>query len=178
MLTQIISAGFGGQGVLLLGQLIVYAGLKEGYDVSWLPSYGPEMRGGTANCSVVVSDEEVGSPVVTQADIVVVMNRPSFEKYEKNVAKGGKLFVNSSLIDLKSTRDDIEVYYVPVNKLADDLGNGRVANMVMLGAVLEKTHVVSPVTAIDCLRASFGERKANLIPINERALEAGAEAVR
>ncbi|MBR3563683.1 MAG: 2-oxoacid:acceptor oxidoreductase family protein [Clostridia bacterium] len=178
MLTQIISAGFGGQGVLLLGQLIAYAGLKEGYDVSWLPSYGPEMRGGTANCSVVVSDEEVGSPVVTQADIVVVMNRPSFEKYEKNVAKGGKLFVNSSLIDLKSTRDDIEVYYVPVNKLADDLGNGRVANMVMLGAVLEKTHVVSPETAIDCLRASFGERKANLIPINERALEAGAEAVR
>ncbi len=178
MLHQIISAGFGGQGVLLLGQLIAYAGLKEGKNVSWLPSYGPEMRGGTANCCVVVSDDEVGSPVVTEADVVVVMNRPSFEKYEKSVVPGGKLFVNSSLIDLKTTRTDIEVYYVPVNNIADELGNGRVANMVMLGAVLEKTHMISPKTAIECLAASFGERKAHLIPVNEQALEKGAQAVR
>lgn len=177
MLQQIISAGFGGQGVLLLGQLIAYAGLKEGNHVSWLPSYGPEMRGGTANCCVVVSDEEVGSPVVTEADIVVVMNRPSFEKYENSVVPGGKLFVNSSLIDLKTERTDIEVYYVPANALADELGNGRVANMVMLGAVLKKTGIVSPKTAIECLAASFGERKAHLIPVNEQALEKGAEAV-
>ena len=178
MLHQIISAGFGGQGVLLLGQLIAYYGLQEGKNVSWLPSYGPEMRGGTANCSVVVSDEEVGSPVVTEADVVVVMNRPSFEKYEGNVAPGGKLFVNSSLIDLKTERTDIEVYYVPVNAIAEELGNGRVANMVMLGAVLEKTGIVSPKTAIACLTASFGAKKAHLIPVNEQALAKGAEAVK
>ena len=178
MTHQIISAGFGGQGVLLLGQLLAYAGLQEGKNVSWLPSYGPEMRGGTANCCVVVSEEEVGSPVVTEADVVIVMNRPSFEKYEASVAPGGKLFVNSSLIDLKTDRTDIETYYVPVNAIADEIGNGRVANMVMLGAVLEKTHIVSPDTALSCLRASFGERKAHLLPVNAEALQKGAEAVR
>ena len=178
MTHQIISAGFGGQGVLLLGQLLAYAGLQEGKNVSWLPSYGPEMRGGTANCCVVVSEEEVGCPVVTEADVVIVMNRPSFEKYEASVAPGGKLFVNSSLIDLKTDRADIETYYVPVNAIADEIGNGRVANMVMLGAVLEKTHIVSPDTALSCLRASFGERKAHLIPVNAEALQKGAEAVR
>ena len=178
MTHQIISAGFGGQGVLLLGQLLAYAGLQEGKNVSWLPSYGPEMRGGTANCCVVVSEEEVGSPVVTEADVVIVMNRPSFEKYEASVAPGGKLFVNSSLIDLKTDRADIVTYYVPVNAIADEIGNGRVANMVMLGAVLEKTHIVSPDTALSCLRASFGERKAHLIPVNAEALQKGAEAVR
>ena len=175
---EIICAGFGGQGVLLLGQLLAYAGLQEGKNVSWLPSYGPEMRGGTANCCVVVSEEEVGSPVVTEADVVIVMNRPSFEKYEASVAPGGKLFVNSSLIDLKTDRADIETYSVPVNAIADEIGNGRVANMVMLGAVLEKTHIVSPDTVLSCLRASFGERKAHLIPVNAEALQKGAEAVR
>lgn len=174
---QVISAGFGGQGVLLLGQLLAYSGLKEGKNVSWLPSYGPEMRGGTANCGVVVSDEEIGSPVVVEADSVVVMNRPSLEKYEANVVPGGRLFVNSSLIHVKAKRTDIEVYYVPANEIADELGNGRVANMVMLGAVLEKTGVVSPKTVIECLAASFGERKANLIPINEQALARGQQAV-
>ena len=136
------------------------------------------MRGGTANCCVVVSEEEVGSPVVTEADVVIVMNRPSFEKYEASVAPGGKLFVNSSLIDLKTDRADIETYYVPVNAIADEIGNGRVANMVMLGAVLEKTHIVSPDTVLSCLQASFGERKAHLIPVNAEALQKGAEAVR
>ncbi len=178
MLHQLISAGFGGQGVLLLGQLVAYSGLAEGKHVSWLPSYGPEMRGGTANCCVVVSDEEVASPVVTEADSVIVMNRPSLEKYESLVAPGGRLFVNSSIIDVKAKRGDIEVYYVPANELAEELGNGRVANMVMLGALLKKTGVVSPKTAIDCLKASFGEKKADLIPVNERALECGAAAVK
>ncbi|MBQ4288939.1 MAG: 2-oxoacid:acceptor oxidoreductase family protein [Clostridia bacterium] len=176
MTHELLSAGFGGQGVLLLGQLIAYAGLKEEKNVSWLPSYGPEMRGGTANCSVVVSTEEVGSPVVTSPDILVVMNRPSFEKYVDSVVPGGKMFVNSSLIDLKTDRTDIDVYYIPANQIADELGNLRVANMVMLGAVLEQTKIVSPETAIECLKASWGERRAHLIPINQEAMKKGAEA--
>ncbi len=176
MTHELLSAGFGGQGVLLLGQLIAYAGLKEEKNVSWLPSYGPEMRGGTANCSVVVSTEEVGSPVVTSPDILVVMNRPSFEKYVDSVVPGGKMFVNSSLIDLKTDRTDIDVYYIPANQIADELGNLRVANMVMLGAVLEQTKIVAPETAIECLKASWGERRAHLIPINQEAMKKGAEA--
>ena len=175
---EMICAGFGGQGVLLMGQLVAYAGMNEGKNVSWLPSYGPEMRGGTANCNVVVSDAEVGSPVVTQGDGVVVMNLPSLEKYEKNVKPGGKLFINSSLIDKKAERTDIEVYYVPASEIADELGNSRVANIVMLGAYLAKTGVVSPDTVIQCLAASFGEKKAHLIPLNRQAIEKGAELVK
>ncbi len=170
MTYEIISAGFGGQGVLLLGQLITYAGMREGKNVSWLPSYGPEMRGGTANCSVIVSDEEIGSPVVNEADIVVVMNRPSLDKYESYVKKGGLLFINSSLIDKKVERDDIEAVYVPANELADELGNQKVANIVMLGAVLNRTGIVKPETCIAQMKESFGERKAHLIPLNEKAI--------
>ncbi len=176
MIHELLSAGFGGQGVLLLGQLIAYAGLKEEKNVSWLPSYGPEMRGGTANCSVVVSTEEVGSPVVTKPDILVVMNRPSFEKYVDTVVPGGKMFVNSSLIDLKTDRTDIDVYYIPAKQIADELGNLRVANMVMLGAVIEQTGIVKRETAIECLKASWGEKRAHLIPINDEAMKKGAEA--
>ena len=176
--TQYLFAGFGGQGILFAGKFAAYKGLIEEKQVSWLPSYGPEMRGGTANCCVVVSDEEVGSPVVVEADSVVVMNRPSLEKYEKNVAPGGKLFINSSLVKDEPTRTDIEVYRVPASEIADELGNSRVANIVMLGAMLEKTGIVSPKTAIECLAASFGERKAHLIPLNEQAIQKGAEAVR
>jgi 2-oxoglutarate ferredoxin oxidoreductase subunit gamma len=177
MLHQMISAGFGGQGVLLLGQLIAYSGMNEGKNVSWMPSYGPEMRGGTANCSVIVSDEEIGSPVVTDADAVVVMNRPSLEKYEANVAPGGKLFINSSLIDIKATRDDIDIYYIPANEIADELGNARVANIVMLGAYLKQTGVVQPDTLIACLSETLGEKKAHLIPLNEQAMQKGAACV-
>ena len=172
MTHQIISAGFGGQGVLLLGQLIAYAGMREGKNVSWLPSYGPEMRGGTANCSVIVSDEEIGSPVVVEADIVVVMNRPSLDKYESAVKTGGKLFINSSLIDKKAARTDIEVFYLPVNDVAEELGNQKAANIVMLGAVLKETGVVKPETCIAQLKESFGEKKAHLIPLNEKAIVA------
>lgn len=178
MMHQMISAGFGGQGVLLLGQLLAYAGMDEGKNVSWLPSYGPEMRGGTANCCVIVSDEEIGSPVVTEADAVVVMNRPSLSKYEGSVAPGGKLFINSSLISDKSTRDDIDVYYIPANEIADELGNSRVANIVMLGAYLKVLDVVKPETLIKCLEKTLGEKKAHLIPMNEEAMKRGAECIK
>ena len=176
--TNLLFAGFGGQGILFSGKFLAYKGLIEDRQVSWLPSYGPEMRGGTANCCVVVSDEDVGSPVVVEADSVIVMNRPSLEKYEKNVVPGGKLFINSSLIEDEPSRKDIEVYRVPASEIADELGNGRVANIVMLGAMLEKTGIVSPKTAIKCLADSFGERKAHLIPLNEQAIQKGAEAVK
>ena len=177
MTEQIICAGFGGQGVLLMGQLLAYAGMIENKEVSWVPSYGPEMRGGTTNCSVIVSDEPVGSPAVVEADTVIVMNRPSLDKFEKNVVPGGKLFINSTLIETKATRDDIEVYYVPVNEIADRLGNSRVANIVMLGAFIKKSGIVKPESIIVSLRKIMGKKKAHLIPLNETALAEGAKTV-
>lgn len=177
MLNEFVFAGFGGQGVLLMGQLVAYAGMHEGKNVSWLPSYGPEMRGGTANCSVVVSDEEVGCPIVTEPDCAIVMNKPSMDLFEKTVKKGGNLFVNSSLIDQKCKRTDINVYYVPANGIADELGNGKAANMVMLGAVLQVTQSVTPGGVIEALKEKMGEKKIHLIPLNEKALEQGARSV-
>ncbi len=175
---RIIIAGFGGQGVMAIGQLLTYAGMIEGKHVSWLPSYGPEMRGGTANCNVVISSDDVGSPVVIDSTSAIIMNKPSLDKFENSVVKGGKLFINSSLIDRKSERDDIDVYYVPCNEIADKLGNSRVANMVMLGAYLEATKIVSIDSVLQGFTKVFGERKAHLIPINKEALEKGAEAIR
>ena len=169
MLWTNIFAGFGGQGVLLIGQLLAYAGMYEGKNVSWLPSYCPEMRGGTANCSVVVSDEPVASPVINKCDCVIAMNRPSLDKFEQNVLPGGKLFINSSIIDKKATRTDIDVYYVPCNE---------VANMAMLGAYLEATKAVQTKSVLDALLYKLGEKKAALIPLNEEAIEAGAASIR
>ena len=173
-----IFAGFGGQGVLLIGQLIAYAGMYEGRNVSWLPSYGPEMRGGTATCSVVVSDDPIASPVLSMADCVIAMNTPSLEKFEANVNPGGKLFINSSIIEKKATRTDIDVYYVPCNEIADQLGNPKVLNMAMLGAFLEATNVVKVDSVLDALLYKLGEKKAKLIPLNRQAIEMGAASIR
>lgn len=178
MLWTNIFAGFGGQGVLLIGQLLAYAGMYEGKNVSWLPSYGPEMRGGTANCSVVVSDDPIASPVLSMADCVIAMNTPSLDKFEANVLPGGKLFINSSIIDKKATRTDIDVYYVPCNDIADQLGNPKVLNMAMLGAYLEATKVVGVESVLQALLHSLGEKKAHLIPLNRQAIEMGAESIR
>ena len=178
MLEQNIFAGFGGQGVLLMGQLLAYAGMLEDKEVSWLPSYGPEMRGGTANCSVVVSDSPVASPIVTMATTVVAMNRPSLDKFEDSVLPDGKLFINSSIIDKKSDRGDVEVYYVPCNEIAEELGNPRVANMVMLGAYIEKTKCVDFESVLQALLYKLGEKKAHLRPLNREALNKGAASVR
>ncbi len=172
---QIIIAGFGGQGVLLAGQILAYAGMNEGKNVSWLPSYGPEMRGGTANCNVVISDEEVGSPVVTDADCVMVMNRPSLEKFEKDVKKGGILIINSSLIEIEATRDDVKIIKVPANKIAEEAGSVKAANMVMIGAYNACAKVVDNKTIISCLEKIMGEKKAHLIPLNEKAIALGAK---
>lgn len=176
---RIVIAGFGGQGVMALGQLITYSGMIEDKKVSWLPSYGPEMRGGTANCSVIVSDEAVGSPVVIESTAAIVMNRPSLDKFEDLVVEGGNLLINTSLIERKSDREDINVYYIPANEIANELGNPRVANMVMLGAFLEATKVVSVESVMDqAFTAVFGENRAHLKPINQEALDKGAELVR
>lgn len=178
MMQEVIFAGFGGQGMLLAGQFIAYAGLDEGKNVSWLPSYGPEMRGGTANCSVIVSDEEIGSPVIVEPDTLVVMNRPSLEKFEKTVKKGGTLIINSSLIDVKATRDDIDVIYVPANQIAEEIGNTKVANMVVLGAYIEKSGVVDVKSVLKVIENKMGAKKAHLVAINEEALNKGAACVK
>ncbi|SHH96758.1 2-oxoacid:acceptor oxidoreductase family protein [Sporanaerobacter acetigenes] len=178
MESRIVFAGFGGQGVMAMGQLITYAGMIEDKNVSWLPSYGPEMRGGTANCGVVVADEPVGSPVVVDATSAVVMNKPSLDKFEKDIVPGGKLFINSSLIDKKATREDIDVYYIPVNEIAIELGNDKVANMVMLGAYLEATKLVKVESILEAFTKVFGESKARFLPLNEKAIKRGAEAIK
>jgi 2-oxoglutarate ferredoxin oxidoreductase subunit gamma len=175
---RIIIAGFGGQGVMAIGQMLTYAGMIEGRKVSWLPSYGPEMRGGTANCNVIISDKPVGSPLVEEANSVIILNKPSLDKFEGNVIKGGNLFINTSLIDRKSTRDDINVYYIPANDIATELGNPKVTNMVMLGAYLEVTKVVSLESIYEAYGKVFGESKLNLLPINKEAMERGAKLIR
>lgn len=176
---RIICAGFGGQGVMLMGQLISYAGMLEGKEVSWLPSYGPEMRGGTANCSVMVSERPIGSPVITDdATVAMVLNLPSLDKFERDVISGGKLLINSSLIEKKASRTDIDVYYIPANEIAVELGNPRVANMIMLGAFLELTKTVEVESVMTALKKIFGESKAHLMPINEEAMMRGAQVVK
>lgn len=178
MQERVIMAGFGGQGVMSIGQLLTYAGMIENKNVSWLPSYGPEMRGGTANCNVMVSDTNIGSPIVTEATAAIVMNRPSLDKFEKDIVKDGNLLINSSLIDREVERDDLKAYYIPANEIANELGNSRVANMVMLGAYLELTNAVKIESILEAFKKVFGESKSHLIPINKEALEKGAELVK
>lgn len=178
MKEEIIIAGFGGQGVMSIGQVLAYAGMTEGQNVSWLPSYGPEMRGGTANCNVQISDKMIASPVVTKATTALVLNQPSLDKFENSVQASGRLFINSSLINKKSKRSDLEVYYVPANGIALELGNSKVANMVMLGAYLEVTKAVSIDSVISAFESVFGAKKKKFFPINIKAIELGAESVR
>lgn len=178
MLHEIIMAGFGGQGVLSMGKLLAEAALSEDKHVSWLPSYGPEMRGGTANCNVVLAQEEVSSPIVSRATSVIVMNKPSLDKFEKSVVPGGILIINSSLIDRKSERDDIKVYYVPANTIAGDLGNPKVANVVMLGAFLALTSAVKIESLEEIIEENFKGKKASLIEINKQALAAGLASIK
>ncbi len=178
MTHEIIIAGFGGQGVMSMGKILVEAALKEGKNVSWLPSYGPEMRGGTANCNVIISEEPVGAPVVTEATAAIVMNRPSLDKFEKDVVSGGALIINSSLIDQKATRDDIKVYYVPANDIANELGTGKIANMVLLGAYLEISGATKEETIMEIITEIFSGKKASVIPLNKEALLRGAACVK
>lgn len=170
---EILIAGFGGQGVMSMGQLIAYAGMKEGKCVSWLPSYGPEQRGGTANCAVVISREQVGSPLVSLPTTAIVLNNPSYEKFESTVRPGGLLIVNASLISKESQRTDIKVLNIKATDLANELGNPRVANMILLGAFLEETGLLSDSSILGALEKVLSPEKHYLLEINQRAVELG-----
>lgn len=174
---DIIMAGFGGQGIMLIGQLTAYAGMLENKEVSWIPSYGPEMRGGTANCSVIVADTPIGSPIVTQATALIALNLPSLDKFEAHVQPGGVIIINSSLIERPVTRTDISAYLVPANDIAFELGNVKAANMVALGALLAATNVVNKDSVMQAFRKTFAKRPA-LIELNAQALERGFDYVK
>ncbi|MTI60806.1 MAG: 2-oxoacid:ferredoxin oxidoreductase subunit gamma [Firmicutes bacterium] len=174
MKEEIILAGFGGQGVMSIGKLIAYAGMKEGDEVSWMPSYGPEMRGGTANCTVIVSSDKIPSPLSSRPDTIIVMNLPSWEKFSPMVKKDGLVLLNSSLIDKILIRDDLEIIKVPANDIADEIGNKQIANMVMLGVYLARKGIVKMETVKRSLKNVLPERRHELIPVNEKALDYGA----
>jgi len=175
MQQEVIIAGFGGQGVLFAGQLISYAAMDEGKEVTWIPSYGPEMRGGTANCTVVVSDEEIGSPFVKNPTAVMAMNLPSLEKFEPLVEPGGVLVVNSSMVNRQVQREDITVVSLPANDIAEALGSKRSVNMVMLGALLVNMDLLSLEAAEKALDAHLPERHKKFLGANKEALRKGAE---
>lgn len=172
---EIIFAGFGGQGILSMGKFLAYAGMDANMNVSWLPSYGPEMRGGTANCSVIVSDELVGSPVVTDPNTVVVMNRPSLDKFESIIKKNGLVIIDSDLVNREVERQDIEAIKIPAQTIAEEIGNKRIANMVLLGALIEKTKIVSMEVLLEALK---GHGKQAFYEVNKKALTKGAEFVK
>jgi 2-oxoglutarate ferredoxin oxidoreductase subunit gamma len=174
----VIISGFGGQGALFAGQLLTYTGMDEGWHVTWIPSYGPEMRGGTAHCIVILSDDDIGSPIIRQPTIAVVMNPPSMEKYEPLVKAGGLLVANSTLVRAQSQREDIETVHIPANDLAAELGNVKMANVVLLGALLG-TREILPIESIKrTLEEHIPKRRKHIIEPNKRALDRGIAYVR
>ena len=175
MTTQYLFAGFGGQGILFVGKLLAYKGLTEEKQVSWLPSYGPEMRGGTANCSVIISDEPVGAPIVLNPDVLVAMNVPSLDKYENDVVPGGKIIVDSSLIERKVERTDVEVVYIPATKMASENGLDGLANMIIAGKLLQDAGEYNPETIEKALGKCISARHADLLDFNRKALEMGSK---
>jgi len=176
---KIIIAGFGGQGVMIIGNLLAYAAMKEGRNVTYLPVYGVEMRGGTANCTVVISSQEIGSPVVGNPQLAIVMNLPSLIKYEPRVLPNGLLVFNSSLIDPKNTfRKDIKHLPIPANDIAIEHGNPKLANMVILGAFIQKTKLVEMHSLFNSLEKVLDERYHPLIPSNIKAIQVGAEYIK
>lgn len=168
-------SGFGGQGILFSGKFIAYKGLIDSKQVSWLPSYGPEMRGGTASCSVIVSDEPVGSPIVSNPDILIAMNLPSLDKYESTVVPGGMIFLDSSLIERKVLRDDVKVFYIPATKLASDNGMPTLANMIIVGKVLSELNDFAPESVDAALSKVISAKRADMADINRKAMQIGAE---
>ena len=171
--TQILFAGFGGQGVLFAGKFLAYKGMVEDLNISWLPSYGPEMRGGTANCSVVLSDMPVGSPIITAPDVLVAMNLPSLQKFVDAVVPGGKIILDSTLIDAKVERTDVEVFYIPATQMAKDAGFSTLANMILMGKVIKETGCVRFDNNKETFESFIPAKKAKLIDINCQALQAG-----
>ena len=173
--TQILIAGFGGQGILFSGKFLAYKGLKEDLQVSWLPSYGPEMRGGTANCNIILSETPVGSPIITTPDVLVVMNLPSLQKYVDTVAPGGQIYVDSTLIEEKVARTDVEVFYIPATQMAKDAGIASLANMVLVGHLLQNNPELSFDGVENVVSSLVPPKKAGLVELNMKALNLGKE---
>ena len=173
--TQILIAGFGGQGILFAGKFLAYKGLLEDLQVSWLPSYGPEMRGGTANCNVILSEEPVGSPIVTSPDVLIAMNLPSLQKYVDAVVPGGQIYVDSTLIAEKVERTDVEVYYIPATAMANEAGVPTLANRVMMGHVLRHNPQLTFEGTEVTVQKLVPPKKAELVGLNMKALEAGRD---
>ena len=173
MTTQILIAGFGGQGILFSGKLLAYKALSEGKELSWLPSYGPEMRGGTASCSVTISDEPVGSPIIDHPDVLIVMNLPSLDKYESTVKPGGMIFADSTLIERKVARTDVKAFYIPSTKIAQDMGTPNLANIVLLGNVLKNCPEISRDFLEDTLKKVVSAKHPEMFELNLKAIDAG-----
>ena len=173
MTTQILIAGFGGQGILFSGKFLAYEGLIDGKEVSWLPSYGPEMRGGTANCSIILSDSKIGSPIVDKPDILVAMNAPSFDKYINEVKPGGKVFIDSSLIEQKCERDDVEAYYIPATQIASEENLPGLANMIILGNVIGNSDIMPKENIEKAMQKVVSAKKQNLFDLNIKAVQIG-----
>ena len=174
MQTEVIMSGFGGQGLMMIGKLLAYAGLEEGKDVTWLPSYGPEMRGGTANCTVVIADHPIGSPLISSPQAAVVMNQPSLEKFAPALRKDGLLVINSSMIPVNSDRDDIRSFRIKANDIAMEFGNRRSANLVMLGAFIGLYEAVSHETLLKAIEKTFASKK-QFIEVNCKTFMKGYE---
>ena len=173
--TQYLFAGFGGQGILFAGKFTAYKGLIEDKQVSWLPSYGPEMRGGTASCSVIISDDQVGSPIVSKPDVLVAMNRPSLDKYENDVKAGGIIFADSTLIERKVARDDVTVHYIPATKLASDNGMPTLANMIIIGKILKELGEYDEEKVLAALKKVISAKHADMLETNLKAIKIGTE---
>jgi 2-oxoglutarate ferredoxin oxidoreductase subunit gamma len=169
-------AGFGGQGLMFIGKLLAYSAMKAGKHVTWIPSYGPEMRGGTANCTVVISDQDIGSPVITAPQALIIMNNPSLEAFEPRLQPQGLLLLNASLITRAVARKDIETIPIPANEIAEEAGEKRAANMVMLGAYIARTNIISRETVLEGLKELFGKKPESL-GANARAFEKGMEQI-
>ena len=177
MLTKIIFAGFGGQGVLMMGYSFAHAAMSDGYEVTYLPSYGAEVRGGTANCTVAVSDEEIASPIASEPDYLVVMNAPSLYTFQTRIAPGGTVFLNSSIIEARPSRRDIKVCEIPAGEIAIQLGSPRAQNIVLMGAFVKKVGLISPETYLKSLKNIMGERKKSVMGVNRKAFLAGYELI-
>jgi 2-oxoglutarate ferredoxin oxidoreductase subunit gamma len=174
MQTEVIMSGFGGQGLMVIGRILAYAGLEEGKEVTWLPSYGPEMRGGTANCTVVVADHPIGSPLISSPKAAIVMNQPSLEKFAPMLKKNGLLVVNSSMIPVNSDRTDIRCFRIKANDIASELGSRRSANLVMLGAYIGLEEVVSHKTILKTIEKTFAKKK-QFLDVNRKTFMKGYE---
>jgi len=177
MLEELIIAGFGGQGVLSMGQTLAYSAMIEGKEVSWMPSYGPEMRGGTANCITIISDQKISSPIISEYDTAIVLNQPSMDKFESKVKPGGFLIYESNNVKEISKRTDIEIIGIPAAEEAVKLNNPKVFNMIILGAYLERKPIVQPDNVIEALKKVLPERYHHLLDLNKQALNIGAEIV-